>query len=149
MSRSKHSNRRHPLRVFVSHSGSLADAGFARELSRLLSQRLDARVFTADDLNASENWQVKLRNELVEADVILALLPPGAVNSSWILQEIGAAWALQKLIIPVVTNRDILKKLPVSLEGSRALEFTDVDTPEKADQFVQEFQDSLAMSHVR
>ena len=149
MSRVKHSNREQRLRVFVSHSGSLADAGFARELSRLLSQRLDARVFTADDLNAGENWQVKLRNELAEADVVLALLPPGAVNSSWILQEIGAAWALQKLIIPVVTNKDVLNKLPVSLGGSRALEFSDVDTPEKADEFVQEFQDSLAASHAR
>jgi TIR domain len=149
MSRIKPSNRPHPLRVFVSHSGSLADAGFARELSRLLSQRLDARVFTADDLNAGENWQVKLRNELAEADVVLALLPPNAINSSWILQEIGAAWALEKLIIPVVTNRDVLHKLPLSLGGSDALEFRDVDTPEKADEFVQQFQDSLAAPHAR
>src|SRR5688572_27704921 len=53
----------------------------------------------------------------------------------------------KKLIVPVVTNRDVLKKLPVSLEGSRVLEFTDFDTPEKAEEFVQEFQDSLAASH--
>ncbi len=53
MSRIKHdSNPQRPLRVFVSHSGSVDDTAFARKLKRLLSQRLDARVFSADNLNA-------------------------------------------------------------------------------------------------
>src|SRR6266704_5791171 len=109
MNRIKHdSSRRETLRVFISHSGSVDDTAFARKLKRLLSQRLDARVFSADDLSAGGNWEAKLRNELAEADVVVALLPPEAIHSSWVLQEIGAAWAMEKLIIPIITRRDVL-----------------------------------------
>ena len=150
MSRIKRdSNRQHPLRVFVSHSGSVDDKAFGRKLNRLLSRRLDARVFNADDLSAGEKWEAKLRNELEQADVVVVLLSSGALDSSWVLQEIGAAWALQKLIIPIVTRRDILNQLPVDLQGAKALEFKDIDIPENADEFVQEFQDSLLASHAR
>ena len=104
---------------------------------------------TPEDLSAGQKWAAKLRNELAEADLVFVLLPPDAVHSSWVLQEIGAVWALEKLIIPIVTRRDVLKQLPVDLQGSRALEFREIDIPKNADEFLQEFQDSLMASHAR
>src|SRR5260370_28955553 len=123
----KHSKHQ-PLKVFISHSS--ADQVFAAKIRNLLFRRANAQVFTADDLSAGEKWQTKLRNDLSSADVVVALLSPNSVESSWVLQEIGAAWALKKPIIPVVTTRDVLNKMPLPFERAKVIELTDVTSPE-------------------
>jgi nucleoside 2-deoxyribosyltransferase len=115
MSQARHPKRQQ-VKVFISHSE--VDSVFARHVRNLLVQRLNAQVFTTDDLSAAEKWEPKLRNELSAADVVVALLTPNSVESSWVLLEIGAAWALEKPIMPVVSRRDVLNKMPASLEGS-------------------------------
>ena len=145
MSEVRHGNRQRPVRVFVSHSD--ADTVFARKLRNLLFQRANAQVFTTEELSAGERWETKLRHELAAADVVVALLTPASVDSSWVLHEIGAAWALEKPIIPVVTRRDVLNKMPVSLKGTTAIELADVDSAENADRFVQSFENSLATAN--
>jgi len=128
--------------VFVSHSN--VDMVFARKLRNLLSQRVNAQVFTTEDLSAGERWETKLRNELAATDVLVALLTPNSVHSSWVLHEIGAAWALEKPIIPVVTRRDVLNNMPVSLEGANVIELADVESADSSDKFVDAFEDWLA-----
>ena len=96
----------------------------------LLFQRLNAQVFTTEELSAGEKWQSKLRNELSSTDVVVALLTPHSADDKWVLHEIGAALALEKLIIPVVTRRDVLNKMPVSLERSHIIELAHRATPE-------------------
>ena len=115
MGQVKHSKPQ-PVKVFINHSS--VDMVFARHVRNLLVQRVNAQVFTTEDLSAGEKWEPKLRNELSSTDVVVALLTPNSVGSSWVLHEIGAAWALGKPIIPVVTRRDVLNNMPVSLEGS-------------------------------
>jgi nucleoside 2-deoxyribosyltransferase len=141
MSQPRNPKRQQP-RVFISHSN--VDAVFARHVRNLLVQRLNAQVFTTEDLSAGEKWQSKLRNELSSTDVVVALLTPQSADDSWVLHEIGAAWALEKPIIPVITRRDVLNKMPASLERSHVIELADVDTPENADKFVESFEESLA-----
>jgi hypothetical protein len=84
---------------------------------------------------------------LTEADVVLALLTPGSVDSKWVLHEIGAAWAMQKLIIPVVSQRDILNKMPIPLQDTQAIELSDLANPLNADRFVNTFE-SLATARL-
>jgi len=135
-----------PVKVFISHSN--VDMVFARHVRNLLVRRVNAQVFTTEDLSAGEKWEPKLRNELSSTDVVVTLLTPTSVDSSWVLHEIGAAWALEKPIIPVVTRRDVLNKMPVSLQGAHVIELTDVETRENADKFVDEFEESLAAAHL-
>jgi nucleoside 2-deoxyribosyltransferase len=125
------------------------DTVFARHVRNLLVERVNAEVFTTDDLSAGEKWEPKLRNELSSTDVVVALLTPNSVISSWVLHEIGAAWALEKPIIPVVARRDVLNKMPVSLEGAQVIELTNVDSRENADKFVDAFEESLAAAHLQ
>jgi hypothetical protein len=146
MSEIRHSRRQRPLRVFFSHSN--VDTVFVRKLGSLLERRLNAHVFTAGDLSAGEKWETKLRNELAATDVFVALLTPSAVSSSWVLQELGAAWALKKPIIPVVTRRDVLNNMPIPLDGSNLIELADVESAASADKFVGAFEDSVAAAHV-
>lgn len=138
MTQIKSSDR--PLRVFISHSNT--DMVLARKLRNLLFQRANAQIFMAEDLSAGEGWETKLRQNLTEADVVLALLTPSSVDSQWVLHEIGAAWALHKLIIPVISRRDVLNKMPISLQDAQAIELNDLETPENADRFVDAFENS-------
>jgi nucleoside 2-deoxyribosyltransferase len=134
------------IRVYISHSP--VDIVFARHVRNLLVQRVNAQVFTTEELSAGEKWQSKLRDELSSSDVVVALLTPHSADSSWVLHEIGAAWALEKPIIPVVTRRDVLNKMPVSLERSHIIELSDVETSENADKFVDAFEESLVAVHL-
>ncbi|HYL73127.1 MAG TPA: toll/interleukin-1 receptor domain-containing protein [Bryobacteraceae bacterium] len=146
MSDGRHSKRRGAIKVFLSHSN--VDTEVARKVRNLLVHRTSAQVFMSEDLNAGEKWETKLRNELASADVVLALLTPQSVDSSWVLLEIGAAWALEKPIIPVITRRDVLNKMPVSLEGTRTIALSDITSAENAGKFVAAFEDSLSTSQI-
>ena len=141
MAQAKHPKYQ-PVKVFIIYSD--ADVVFARHVRNLLVYRANAQVFTTEDLSAGQKWQSKLRNELSSTDVVVALLTPSSLTSSWVLQEIGAAWALKKPIIPVISRRDILNSVPISLERGLVIELTDVDTPENADKFVDAFEEGLA-----
>lgn len=134
------------LKVFISHS--IVDQVFARKMRNLLFFRADAQVFIAEDLSAGEKWETKLRNALSAADVVVALLSPNSVGDSWVLHEIGAAWALEKPIIPVVTRRDVLNKMPVPLERAKVIELADVESPENAEKFLGAFEKSMAAAHL-
>ncbi len=146
MAEDRKSIRQHPLRVFISHSD--VDMVSARKLRNLLVHRANAYVFTTEDLSAGEKWENKLRDELAAADVIVALLTPTSVHSNWVLQEIGAAWALGKPIVPVITRRDVLNNMPVSLANTRAIHLTDVENAKNADEFLGAFQSSLSSAQI-
>jgi nucleoside 2-deoxyribosyltransferase len=135
-----------PVRVFISHS--IADQVLARTIRNLLVHRVNAQVFSTEDLSAGERWETKLRNELAAADVVVAILTPHSVDSSWVLHEIGAAWALEKPIIPLVTRRDVLNKMPVPLSRAQVIELPDVESAENADKFVGAFEESLDAAHM-
>ena len=145
MNSTKHEKRKPPLRVYLSHS--TVDLVFARKLRNLLWQRLNARVFTTEEITAGEDWQSKLRAELSESDFVVALLTPRSVDSNWVLHELGAAWALRKLIVPVVTRRDVLNNIPVPLTDAQVLELKDLENPDIVDEFVRRFEEVVTTSH--
>ena len=134
-----------PIRVFVSHSA--ADAVLARQVRTLLSRRGNSRVFITDEVSAGEKWEARLRNELAEADIVIALLTPASVDSNWLLMEMGAAWGLRKLILPLVTTPAVLKRLPIALHGTTAVQL-DMNTPEGNEQFLEAFESTLATSQI-
>lgn len=141
MRQSKAPKRKHLPTVFLSHSSG--DEELVRRVRDLL-RRVDVRVFAVDDLSAGENWAARVRNELTNADAVVVLLTPKAVVSDWVLQEIGAAWALQKPVIPIVTESGLLSRLPVKLRTVQTLEAKDLNTPEGGEEFLRTFRISLA-----
>jgi len=136
----------HRIKIFLSHAS--ADMVLGRKVRNLISQNFNAQVFATEDLSAGEKWETKLRNELSAADVVVALLTPGSIASSWVLQEIGAAWALRKPIIPLVTRIEVLNSMPISLEPHQAIELAGVDKPEDVERFLSALDESLAAAHV-
>ena len=130
-----------PYNVFISYGQR--DGKLARRVSDLL-RRLNTRVFSDQNLVAGDQWAAQLRDRLEKADVVVAVLTPDGVASSWLLQELGAAWALNKPIISVVTKKDILTRVPIQLSEPQALVLGDLDTPEGRDKFVRDMESTLA-----
>jgi hypothetical protein len=126
---------RRALRVFLSHA--VVDREYARKLRSLLSRYPNLHIFTPDMLSAGEDWLSRLKDEVSQCDIFLVLLSPDSVNSEWILPEIGAAWALNKLIVPIVTQTGLSTEIPTVLQQSEFLEMKYLeDHPEAIDQIL-------------
>ena len=94
------SNRRRSHQVFVSHA--TADKGIAL----LLCEKMDAvrgvTTFRDDrDIDGGDTIPVNLRDALRLSHEMMVLLTPTSVQRPWVQNEIGAMWALGKLIVPV------------------------------------------------
>ena len=111
-------------KVFVSYARS--DQPLAKELFRIL-RMLPVEVWSDDQLRAGENWPEVLRSRLRDSEYFLLLLTPKTLESSWVHQELGAAWALGKRIVAVVTDPRLLDKLPVDLAGAQTLTVDEMD----------------------
>lgn len=111
-------------KIFVSYARS--DQALADEVLRAL-RRMRVDVWSDDRLTAGDNWSEVLRSRLRDSEYFLLLLTPKALESSWVLQELGGAWALGKRIIPVVTDHRLLDRLPVDLSGVQSIAIDDID----------------------
>ena len=80
--------------MFISHSHE--DMEIATRLSDTLGQ-LDVVPFIAhSDIMGGELWKETIRDEIVECDVLVALLTTNFRKSEFTEQEVGAAWVLKK-----------------------------------------------------
>lgn len=135
----KESSKR-TLRVFLSYA--VVDREYARKLRSLLSRYLNLHIFTPDMLSAGEDWLSRLKDEVSQCDIFLVLLSPDSVNSEWILSEIGAAWALNKLIVPIVTQTGLSSEIPKVLQQFESLEMKYLeDHPEAIDQILRIYEE--------
>ena len=132
------------LRVFFSYA--MEDRAYGLKVRRLLSQRLNLRVFTADTLSAGEDWESKLRNELTQCDIFVVLLSPNAIASSWVLHELGAAWALEKPIISVVTHPEMSDQIPAVLTEAEFVDIKDIEHPEVINRIFELYEGNM-LSH--
>jgi len=135
-----------PLRVFLSYAAE--DGASAHQLHRILSQRLNLRIFTDETLSAGRNWKSKLKKELTQCDIFVVLLSAHAVQSAWVLQELGGAWMLEKPIISVVTDPYVLKKIPIPLKKELMVDIEDLENPEALDGIFERFEESAETSYV-
>lgn len=135
--------RKRPVKVFLSHA--YADLELARRIRNVLSHHLSFAVFLREDLSAGEGWQSKLREKLESTDVFLPLLTPNSVADSWVLQETGAAWALDKPIIPLAARKGLIDHFPIQLRAYQALDLKELDTPEGSERFADALENTLAV----
>lgn len=126
-----------PLNIFLSYAKS--DASYGSTLQRLLFHRPNVRIFAPEMLSAGEDWQAKLKEELSKCDIFLLILTPNSFDSKWVLQELGAAWALNKPIIVIGTNIQLLSKIPVDLSQNRFVLIDELENPEILDQILEHF----------
>ncbi len=130
------------ITVFLSHDH--ADAEAARKIRNLISRHLNARVLMDEDLRVGESWKPKLRKAIRDADLIIALLTPTSFNDSWVLQEVGMAFGLEKPILPIVNPRDVLNRFSLALSPDTALDYRVLDGPKAGAELAAAFERALS-----
>lgn len=118
-----------PANAFISYADG--DRDFADQLLRALNDEGHERAITFwsdHDLKLGENWDDLLRDALRRADVLIAIMTPAALDSAWVMSELGAAHAAKKPVIPVIPPRrsvDVRSFVPNSppiKAGSRSID---------------------------
>lgn len=115
-------------KVFVIYARQ--DRALADELFRIL-RLIPVEVWSDDQLRAGDHWQEELRSRLRDTESFVLLLTPQALGSSSVLHELGAAWALGKPIILVVTDRRLVGRLPVDLGKAQTISVDEMDKLEE------------------
>jgi hypothetical protein len=69
-----------------------------------------------------------LRRELGSAACVVTILTPNSVAADWVLFELGASWANEKVAIPLLANGLKDKDIPGPLRGAAGGELTDPST---------------------
>lgn len=136
----------HESRIFIAHSP--ADLPFARKIASLLKSSIGARVSTADDRNAFEQWSDAHREDIAQTDVFIGLFTPSLDQWRSFLPEIGAAWASEKPILPVVRRRAVVDSIPIEIDPSNVIEMIEQDLDDRATRelFVRQVEASLGVA---
>ncbi len=103
-----------PVLVFISHSTT--DARFARSLVRLLRAALgltpdQIRCTSVDGYNlpGGANVEETLRREVNECTVLIGVVTPASMKSSYVLFELGARWGRGADMVPLLARAGRLR----------------------------------------
>jgi len=84
--------------VFISHSSE--DTWVARQIAREVA-KCGARPFLdADNVDIGAEFEEEIRDSLNEADELVVLFTPWALDRPYIWMEIGGAWLIRR--IPII-----------------------------------------------
>jgi hypothetical protein len=109
-------------KVFISHSQQ--DNELARDLARRL-ERVGLKPMVLPDIPTGD-WKKMLREQIRQADAMLILVTPAALDSDWVMAELGMAEGFERIILPVTAG---LKRqdLPGPLRTYQVTPFDEVD----------------------
>jgi hypothetical protein len=114
------------IKVFISHTS--ADSDLALSLIRLIRAGLhltetDIRCTSVDGykLEPGADTEATLRREVNDSTVLLGLLTPASIHSSYVLFELGARWGIERSLIPVLGYGASYSSLPGPLQGRNAI----------------------------
>ena len=112
------------MKVFISHSSQ--DRWIARRVSEDLEARGIETFLDEKHMETGESIDGSIAQHLRQCDEVVMLLSPPAVNSQWVLIEIGGARALEKRLIPILLHIGV-NEMPQLLSKSLARDINDID----------------------
>ncbi|MFC1890709.1 toll/interleukin-1 receptor domain-containing protein [Thermodesulfobacteriota bacterium] len=123
--------------IFLSYSHD--DAEIATELASRLGDA-GLTCFVAErDITATQQWEPRIRDELRSAQCVLILLTPRSRDSAWVAIETGAAWVLERDIVPATMFVDVNELT----EPIRRYQARRVETNAQVITLIQELQQKL------
>lgn len=136
------------IRVFVSHpSGDKALAGrFVRAIEEGMEiNPCEIRCTSLTEYAPKLGLRVstKLREEIENADVVVGLVTPKALKSSYVLFELGAAWGKGKLTFPLLAKGVHLNRLP---ELMKELNVENLSSTEGVERVIKDLAEALKVT---
>lgn len=123
--------------IFFSYSH--LDAEIATELAARLNDQGFSCFVAERDITATQQWEPRIREEIQNCKCVLVLLTPRSKDSTWVKIETGAAWVLEKDVVPAsmfVEARDLPEPLS-------KYQLKKVETNSQVVTLIQELQKSL------
>lgn len=112
------------MKVFISHSA--VDRWVARRISQDL-QALGIETFLDEkDIVTGDSIDSSIQQHLRDSDEVLILLSPTAINSTWVLVELGGAIALDKRVIPILQHVGA-NEIPNPISKALARDINEID----------------------
>lgn len=74
-----------------------------------------------DSIWAGDEWLVSVRDALSSAHLVLVLCSPSSIQRPWVNFEAGAAWILDRPIVPLCHRGLTVRELPVPLSLRQGL----------------------------
>lgn len=108
-------------RVFLSYSHS--DSAIAKNLASKLEGAGIYCFIAEKDIAAGEQWEERIRDEIIASDCVLLLITPRSKSSLWVAAEAGAAWVLDKKLFAAlmfVDPNDLIE--PIKKRQGRVIE---------------------------
>lgn len=113
-----------PYRVFVSHA--TYDKWVARVLCEKIEQ-LGVATFRDDrDIAGGDSIPDAIRDAIEACDEILVLLSPDSVKRSWVLFEVGMAFAFRKRSVPLMFHVSS-EEIPDLIQSDRGYTLENLD----------------------
>lgn len=93
--------------IFISHkheNHEIAEALVDFILSTINIRREQIRCTSTpgSQLPFGQSIEARLKDDINQSQVVIALLTQESKNAHWVLSELGASWALGKLIVPIL-----------------------------------------------
>src|SRR5262249_51747902 len=118
--------------IFISYSQK--DGDIAASLATQLDEA-GLRGFMADrNILVASEWEPELREALSASDYVLLIMTPRSKDSLWVAAEAGAAWVLEKKLIPTIN----LVEPEDLFEPLRKFQVRRIETREQIDTLVRE-----------
>jgi len=120
--------------VFISHS--VKDRWIARQMSNLIEQKgkkYGIKTFLDEkDISGGDSIPETICENIQKCHELILLLSRYSVESTWVLIEIGAAWAHNRRIIPVI-DKVTPDEMPDVIGQIKAIDLNDFD------EYIKEF----------
>lgn len=114
------SHRRTTYDVFVSFSSR--DLEEAKTLAGQIEAAGGRTFLSAKDIPAGEDFANRIREALTASHEVWILVTPNSLKSEWVISEWGAAWALQKPLVPILLGC-VAEQLPERLRKLQGVKF--------------------------
>ncbi len=117
--------------IFISHIHE------DREIATCLKKFIDEiflgmfNIFVSSDgasIRSGDNWSSSIEKALRQAELVIAVITPDAVDRRWIFFECGGAYFSNKSVIPVCCRKMQLSKLGTPLSWLQSIDGSDVSS---------------------
>jgi len=119
-----------PIRIFISHAH--ADADIASSIIDLMIRAFnlpttEIRCTSVDGfkLPGGSRIEDQLRKEVLNADLVISILSPTSLASTYVLFELGARWGKGKPIMPILSKGLTTRRVPEPLSQLHLIECYD------------------------
>jgi hypothetical protein len=133
--------------IFISHSNRDKEIakcliGLVRSSLNLPSERIRCTSVEGFLLPSGISIEHRLRKEIHESKNFIALITPNSIQSTWVLFEIGARWATEKPMMPLLACGATSNDLQGPLSAVATLS---CDNPAQLHQFVEDLSTTLGV----